>query len=260
MVATRSVHFHGPWNSAHLRYYRVMNCANCSAAMTTMNLDAHLAAPVDIDLCTACQAFWFDKYESLKLSPGSTLKLIKLIGEKSAAGKANLSSTLHCPRCSERLLMTHDMTRNTRFSYWRCDNNHGKFISFFDFLREKNFIRVLSPQQIDELRKNIQTINCSNCGAPIDLTSTSACAHCGSPISMLDMHQPQELLKQLKQAEEPRPIDPALPLNLARAKRDVELLFGTHDSDNLWWSDASSSGLVEAGLNAVVRWLAKSGI
>jgi DNA-directed RNA polymerase subunit RPC12/RpoP len=227
--------------------------------MTTMTLDAHLAAPVDIDLCTACQAFWFDKYESLKLSAGSTLKLIKLIGEHSAAGKAELSPTLRCPRCTAHLLMTHDMQRSTRFNYWRCEA-HGKFISFFDFLREKNFIRVLSPQQIEELRKNIQSINCSNCGAPIDLASASTCSHCGSPISMLDMTQPQELLKQLERAAEPKPINPALPLDLAKVKLEIELLNGSHDRNSVWWSDASSSGLVEAGLNAMVRWLTKSGI
>src|SRR5262249_31362552 len=99
-----------------------MNCPNCSAEMTTMTLDAHLAAPVEIDLCTACQAFWFDRYESLKLSAGSTLKLIKLIGEHSIKAKTTLSPSLHCPRCDARLLLTHDMQRSTRFSYWRCDN------------------------------------------------------------------------------------------------------------------------------------------
>jgi DNA-directed RNA polymerase subunit RPC12/RpoP len=236
-----------------------MNCPNCSTEMTRMTLDAHLSAPVEIDLCTGCQAFWFDKYESLKLSPGSTLKLIKLIGEHSKT-KTTLSPGLRCPRCATRLLLTHDMQRSTRFTYWRCDNGHGRFIGFLDFLREKNFIRPLSPQQIEELRQNLQTVNCSNCGAPIDLTSASACTHCGSPISMLDMKQPQELLNQLKQAAEPRPIDPTLPFELARSKREMERLFGPIDSETDWASDVSSSGLVEAGLSAVARWLKKSGL
>jgi Zn-finger nucleic acid-binding protein len=237
-----------------------MNCPNCFAAMTTMPLQAHLSAAVEVDLCTGCQGFWFDKYESLKLAPGSTLKLIKLIGEHSTSSKTTLSAKLRCPRCAAKLLLTHDMQRNTRFTYWRCDKGHGRFIGFFDFLREKNFIRPLSAQEIDELRQNIQAVNCSNCGAPIDLAAASACAHCGSPLSMLDMKQPQELLKQLRQAAEPRPIDPALPFELARARRDVERLFGPQDIDNDWWSHASAAGVVEAGLSAIAHWLAKSGI
>jgi Zn-finger nucleic acid-binding protein len=171
-----------------------MKCPGCSIEMTTMTLDAHLSAPVEIDLCSACQAFWFDKYESLKLAPGSTLKLIKLIAERSASGKATWSSSLQCPRCSSVLQLTHDMQRSTRFNYWRCANQHGRFISFFDFLREKNFIRQLPSQELDKLRLKVQTINCSNCGAPIDLMNASTCPHCGTPISVLDMDQSKELL------------------------------------------------------------------
>jgi len=84
--------------------------------MTSMTLGAHLNAPIEIDLCAACQAFWFDKYESLKLAARSTLQLIKLIGENSAAGKPSVSRNLHCPRCDTRLLFTHDMQRSTTFS------------------------------------------------------------------------------------------------------------------------------------------------
>jgi hypothetical protein len=228
--------------------------------MAAMTLDAHLTTPVTIDLCTVCHAFWFDKYENLKLSPRSTLKLLKLIGEHSSSGKPAVASDLHCPRCAAQLRETTDMQRSTRFSYWRCINDHGRFIGFFDFLREKNFIRPLTPQQIDELKQNIQTLNCSNCGAPIDLTTASLCDHCGSPISMLDMKQPQQLLAELREAAEPRPIDPALTFELARAKREVERLFGPVDPRDDWWSSVSATGLVEAGISAFARWLGKSGV
>src|SRR5437867_6223998 len=235
-----------------------MNCPGCAIEMSAMTLDGRMNTPVAIDLCTACQAFWFDKHESLRLSPGSTLKLMKLIGESPGRGKP--VENLHCRRCAARLVLTHDLQRNTRFSYWRCPNDHGRFIRFFEFLKEKNFIRQLSPQQIDELRQNLQTVNCSNCGAPIDLTKTSGCLHCGSPISMLDMKQPQQMLAQLEEAAKPRPIDPTLPLELARAKRHYDILFAGLEPDHDWWGDAAASGLVQAGLAAVARWLNTSGI
>jgi hypothetical protein len=72
---------------------------------------------------------------------------------------------------------------------------------------------------------------------------------------MLDMKQPQRMLDQLKQAAEPRPLDPALPMKLASAKLELETSLADHDRSPEWWSDASSSGLVQAGLNAVARWL-----
>jgi hypothetical protein len=218
--------------------------------MTSMTLDGHQARPVAIDLCAECHAFWFDKYESLQLAPGSTLRLLKIIGERTTPGPSQFADA-RCPRCSAGLKQTQDMQRNTRFSYLRCPSDHGRFIRFFEFLREKNFIRPLSQQQLEELRHEVQTVNCSNCGAPIDLAAGSVCAHCKSPVSMLDMKQPEALLSQLREAAEPKPIDPALPLELARAKRDVEALFAHQEEP---------PDLVHACLNSVARWLKNSGV
>jgi hypothetical protein len=171
-----------------------MNCPNCSLEMTAMTLDGHQGRPVAIDLCTGCQALWFDKYESLQLAPGSTLRLMKLIGESASRVPTQFSVSMRCPRCVQSLRQTQDMQRNTRFTYFRCLGGHGRFIRFFEFLREKNFISPLSQQQIDELRLHIQIVNCSSCGGPIDLAAGSLCPHCKSPVSVLDMKQPQELL------------------------------------------------------------------
>jgi hypothetical protein len=151
------------------------------------------------------------------------------------------------------------MQRTTRFGYFRCPNDHGRFIRFFEFLREKNFIRPLSGEQIGELRKHIQIVHCSSCGAPIDLAASSSCSHCKSPVSMLDMKQPQELLKQLREAAEPKSIGPTFPLDLAKAKREMEILFAGVEPDPNWLRDASSD-LVHACLNSVARWLSKSGV
>ena len=215
-----------------------------------MALDGHQGRPVAIDLCAECQAFWFDKYESLQLAPGSTLRLLKIIGERATPGPSQFADA-RCPRCSAVLLLTQDMQRNTRFNYFRCPSDHGRLIRFFEFLREKNFIRPLSQQQLDELRHEVQIVNCSNCGAPIDLAVGSACAHCKSPVSMLDMKQPEALLAQLREAAQPRPIDPALPLQLARAKRDVEAAFAHQEEP---------TDLVHACLNSVARWLKIAGV
>jgi ribosomal protein S27AE len=236
-----------------------MNCPGCGQAMTSMDLEGHSGTKVAIDVCTGCQAIWFDKFEDLQLSPGSTLKLFTLIGERAAAGRSGtLPNVLRCPRCAARLLPTHDRQRDTPFQYWRCDHEHGRLIGFFDFLREKNFVRPLTPQQLAELRQKIQTVNCSNCGAAVDLAAHSACAHCGSPISMLDMKQAQEMVSQLQHAAEPHAIDPTLPLELARVRREVEASFGSVGTGADFWKDASSQGLVEAGLGAVLKWLSRS--
>ena len=212
---------------------------------------SRLGTPIVVDACTNCGTFWFDRLESPQLSPGSILKLFQLIGDGAATRPAQ-PTILCCPRCDAHLLLTHDMQRHTAFEYWRCDAGDGRLISFYNFLREKNFIRALSPAELAELRDNLQSVRCSSCGAPIDVGKGSVCTHCGTPLSLLDLHQAGGLLQDLKQAASPRAIDPALPLELARAAResDVDGAFGTSAE---WWKEAGSTGLVEAGLAALAR-------
>jgi DNA-directed RNA polymerase subunit RPC12/RpoP len=224
--------------------------------MTAMALAGHVGTGVTIDVCEACHVFWFDQFESLQLTPAATLKLFELIGRRKTPA-APLPAFLRCPRCSSRLVPTHDRQRETPFEYQRCDHRHGRLITFFNFLREKDFVRPLSPEQLQELRDNVQSINCSNCGAPIDLVHESACSHCGTPLSMLDMKQAERLIAQLRDAATPKPIDPDLPLKLAQARMEVESLFPPGQRTRAWWTDASSQGLVEAGIGAVLGWWKK---
>ena len=226
--------------------------------MTSHTVRGQLGRPVTIDLCEPCQAMWFDPRESLQLTPGATLMLFRVIGEHVAKPQAIEAETAKCPRCKARLRRTQDLQRSTRFEYFRCPHDHGRLTTFFDFLKEKDFIRPLTPLQIAELRQNIQVVNCSNCGAPIDLAQTSDCAHCGSPLSMLDMQQAETLVARLREADRAdKPIDPALPLALARARRETEEAFKGLPRDTVWLDEGRSFGLVGAGLSALARLLGK---
>jgi hypothetical protein len=226
--------------------------------MTEQTLVGHLATPVKIDVCFPCQAFWFDGYESLRLSPGSVLALFKLIGEQTPSKPVALSDLSTCPRCHMRLAPTHDQQRNTRFEYLRCPAKHGRLTSFFNFLREKDFVRPLTPQQVEELRRNVQSVNCSNCGAAVDLVRGVECAHCGSPLSMLDMRQAQTLVETLRQADAGKMHDPSWPMRAELARRETEVAFQTFERDASWVHQASSAGLVGAGLSTLARWLLRN--
>lgn len=228
--------------------------------MLEHTLEAHMGATVTIDVCFACQAFWFDDRESLRLSPASTLRLFRLIGERAPEPRQALQGAIPCPRCGVRLDPVQDLQRTTRFQYRRCSRRHGRFITFFDFLREKNFIVPMSAVQIEELRRHVGAVNCSNCGASIDLAHGSSCAHCGSPLSIVDVHQAERLVAQLRTADRSgTPVDPALPLRLEQARRDVTRAFESFDGQNdaVWFQNASASGPVLAGLQSLARWLGR---
>jgi Zn-finger nucleic acid-binding protein len=220
--------------------------------MESQTLDGTLGRDLTIDLCTPCQAFWFDGHESLQLSPGATLSLFRLIGEHAARPQVREGDVTKCPRCASRLRRTSDMQRSTRFEYHKCPHEHGRLISFFDFLKSKDFVKPLSARELEELRQHIQMVNCSNCGGPIDLAHQSTCPRCGSPLSMLDLKQAEKLVEQLRHAG---PASKAATVVHTHSDSDGGAF--RRSSDSAWFADVSSSGLVGAGLHLVVRWLSK---
>jgi Zn-finger nucleic acid-binding protein/uncharacterized protein YbaR (Trm112 family) len=251
-----------------------MNCPGCSAAMSVVPLKDRSGIDLQLDVCRGCQAFWFDRYENTRLSAGSTIKLFNLMAEqKPSAGP--LRQPLACPRCQGTLALTHDIQqRATRFEYWKCPK-HGHFITFLQFLKEKDFVRPLTPKQIAELRQNVQTINCSNCAGPIDLVNQSACPHCGSPLSMIDMTQIAAHVHELEQtpaAPPPGPSNSTHTFNWtlrigngtevfrssssSRNEADIDRMFA--EAVAAMSADGGSKSLVQTGLSVVVRWLKKT--
>lgn len=240
-----------------------LKCPSCRLDMEAVLLDAHYGATVQLDACHACHGLWVDDRETLRLTPGATLQLFERIHDRRAGTRQPLSTRLQCARCDLRLLDTHDRQRDTAFRYWRCGRRHGRFITFFDFLREKDFVRPLSPAQVAELRSKVRSVNCSNCGAPIDLQTSSVCGYCRTALSMLDFTQVERMLTTLRDAEDHR-ADKAqqaslgaalLPLALARERRHVEAFFNQLEHKPDWGSWSGGSGLVEAGVGAIVGLL-----
>jgi hypothetical protein len=233
-----------------------MNCPRCTRPMQSHTLDGHLGREVEVELCVPCQSVWFDARENLQLTPGATLNMFRLIGERVGRLAPEDRDIARCPRCNAQLRRTQDMQRTTRFEYFRCPNDHGRLSTFFDFLKEKDFVRPLTAQQIAELRRNVQTINCSNCAAPLDLATRSQCGHCGSPLSMLDLHQAERLVAQLREADRTdKLVDPALPLALARARRQAESAFEGVPGYRDWDDDTFSLGLIGAGLATLFKMI-----
>lgn len=229
-----------------------MNCPGCAAEMTHLALEGRLGTTVEIDLCSVCRAIWFGHFEELRLTPGATLKVFGAISEPAGRPTVPFPTALHCPRCNARLLLTHDMQRSTPFQYWRCDSGHGRLITFVDFLREKDFVRPLTPQQLEELRQDIQTINCSNCGAAINLVKDSVCAHCGSAVSMLDLQQMARTVGQLQAAASGRQAADGLPPPAPHGQSDIEALV---QAFKMAGRTDSPPGLIETGLGLVCKLL-----
>ena len=175
---------------------------------------------VTVDLCGTCQAIWFDAFESVQLTPGAVIALFAAIREARPALGRPLPQHASCPRCGNALALTHDQTNAAHFSYFRCPRGHGRFTPFFQFLREKSFIRSMPAEDIARLKASVRVIHCSSCGAPVDLERDAACSYCHAPISVLDPDAVQEALATYGAQEQARRrIDPvALVDGLMRAQ------------------------------------------
>jgi uncharacterized protein YbaR (Trm112 family) len=218
--------------------------------------DAHYGRSVELDVCHGCGLIWFDGRESVSLTPGAVLRLFAALDEhRERRHPLPREASMACPRCRRALKATADRQRTTTFSYWRCPAEEGRLTTFFDFLREKNFVRPLSPERLAELRAYARPINCSACGAPIDLARESACPHCRAPLSMLDPDQVQKVVRELQTAETRRTtVDPTFAARLLTDRASLERAFRAVPGE-VGRLDPDSFGLVESGLSALVRLL-----
>jgi hypothetical protein len=223
--------------------------------MAPEDFDAHYGRSVTLDLCHGCGLIWFDRQESLALTPGAVLRLFRELNEHRAERHPFQPDAMDCPRCHRRLVATSDRARATPFAYWRCPGDEGRATTFFDFLREKNFVKPLSPERLAELRRYAPSVHCSACGAPIDLARESVCGHCGAPLSMLDPDQVETMVRDLQRAETRRTtVDPTLGVRLMADRAAIEHAF----RDVLGNAPAHASGLfgvVESDVSALVRLL-----
>ena len=233
-----------------------LDCPGCDQAMERRRFDAHYGRAVDLDFCHGCGLIWFDTSESIALTPGAVLRLFTALDAHREQRHALADSTLRCPRCRQPLRFTLDRQRATVFSYWRCEADHGRLTTFFDFLREKNFVRPLSGERLAELRRYTPIVNCSACGAPVDLARASACAHCRAPLSMLDPDQVQAVVRELQRAEERRTtVDPTVAARPVADRAALERAFRGAPTELQPADLGGAFGVVEAGVAAIVRLL-----
>jgi len=179
--------------------------------MSSHRFPRKLNGDVELDLCFPCQGIWFDEYESLHLAPAGVIELFKLIHEHRDDLRLPLANPLRCPRCDERMIPSQDRVKSGLFNYLRC-GEHGRFITFGQFMIEKGFVRQLTGAEIKELSVRIGVVRCTGCGAPVDIRRDSACSHCRAPIAILDAQAVGAALAGYQQAalKQSAPADPTL--------------------------------------------------
>lgn len=199
-------------------------CPSCATPMQHGDFEHRDGRSGDLELCLDCRAIWFDAFESPQLAPAAIVALFQVVQSAKERPARPLAASLHCPACRDRLDLTHDIAHTTRFSYYRCREGHGRFTTFVQFLREKEFVRALAPVEIERLRATVQQVRCTSCGGAVDLARDPACPYCGAAVEILDADAVERTLARLGTAQPERPrADPARILEalVARAPRQA---------------------------------------
>lgn len=173
--------------------------------MQAQSLERHDRRTMQLDLCFACAGIWFDHLESVQLAPPAVIELFKEIYAHRDDAPRPQARQQACPRCRDTLVLSFDVSKSGRFSYFRCPRGEGRFTPFFQFLREKQFVRDLTEAELRRVRAQVRQIRCSECGAPIDLEHDSVCKYCRAPVSFLDADAIEKAVRMWSSAADRRP-------------------------------------------------------
>ena len=224
-------------------------CPSCAQQMTKRAHASHDAGPVCLDLCYPCHAIWIDRSESAQLAPRAVIELFRDIHGRDDGERRALAPRLACPRCRVVLVLTHDFTRSGPFSYYRCPKGHGRMTPFFQFLREKHFVRSLNPAELARLRAEVRRVNCSACGAPVDIQRDTYCKFCMAPIAVLDADAVEKALREWSDADARRPVPSRE--RIAAAMLDSKIAEARVRGADRWLpaGDAATAGSVAGDLD-----------
>ena len=212
------------------------HCSNCSAKMALYSLPGHYDSTVEIDVCMACNAIWFDQFESMQLSPDGTVALFQLIHQSGSSGSSastKFSEGLRCVTCGDGMKLTNDQVKGTRFSYQACRKGHGRFTTFYNFLAEKQFVRELTQTERAKLAATVQQLRCSGCGAAVNIGKVDACEYCRAPVSVFDREAAKKAIDHYLQERKQQPASQANSSNRREAGRSADMQWSAYDRADL---------------------------
>ena len=217
-------------------------CPNCSRPMKVEQLVQHDHSTVRVDLCFGCGGIWFGHSVSVQLAPSAVITLFKEIYAHRGDARRPVANRLSCPRCNTSLTHSFDLSKAGKFSYFTCPRGDGRFTPFYQFLREKQFVRVPTTVELEHIRAQVGQISCSECGAPINLQHDSECEYCRAPVSFLDPDAVERAVRMWSDAEHRRARAPSQEAVAGALQRMPANLPEQRDPD-----------LISSGIHAIAR-------
>lgn len=155
--------------------------------MTRLALLGRDSRSVDLDMCRACRAIWFDALESVRLSGlGWTLLLRRLAALPSASTTASAPVVMRCSACKVALMPLRNVNRYGRFAAQQCPSCLGQLQSHSMLLANRGLFRPLLERERATLAAEGRPLECLHCGAGLE-GGADHCSYCKSAALVIDM-------------------------------------------------------------------------
>ena len=161
-------------------------CGNCHAPLHVLRRAGHYGKTVEIDLCAPCHLVWFDAVESARLSGIGLLDLVAAMASAQTLAHLPLRPDAHCARCRGPLRTVHNRTRWGPSLQLECQQRHGAWQTFAQFLSEKGLLRPMSSADRARALQRDGVLHCVNCGGEV-AAGDKVCRWCTSAPALVDV-------------------------------------------------------------------------
>ncbi len=239
-----------------------LHCPSCAQPLSVETFEGHYGAKVELDLCHSCELIWFDKLENIQLSANGALGLLRSMATGLDPQRQPLPDRMDCPRCTGPLRQEVRRKKGSQWQVRACRQSHGQLVRYFDFLVERDCVKPLQGERLEELKRNVQQIRCSGCGSPVDIHKHDACQACGAPLSVLDAAATANAISQLREQgdadkEQAHPELVAAEMMMAKARTERAYRQMEREHGSRYRSTAGgvvAEGLIEVALRFLFDW------
>jgi Zn-finger nucleic acid-binding protein len=127
----------------------MMRCPQCDVPMNQVTVRANPGSLIQLDQCRRCGGIWCDKWELFPIDPEEAERLDALDEKLLAAPAEQVSKTLYCPRCTNKLARFKEPLLPEEIVLQRCSRCEGIWLNHGQMTRYKNYQKSTRLKKMD---------------------------------------------------------------------------------------------------------------
>ena len=126
----------------------MMRCPQCDVPMNQGIAHANPGSLIQLDQCRRCGGIWCDKWELFPIDPEEAERLDALDGKLLVAPAGQVSKTLYCPRCTNKLARLKEPLLPEEIVLQRCSRCEGIWLNRGQMTRYKDYQKSIRSKKM----------------------------------------------------------------------------------------------------------------